>query len=205
MRWAVAVERRPGFSVTTHHAPVKIAARRTRPARHPVEQLLGKSLPSTPLDSSSGPVNLAQLATGSLVLLFLGDEMSGQSASADTSQCRSYREASLQFAALNVKIAAVCSLAPERTRLLARREGLPFPLISDPDLRLAWMLGLPTMRPAHEGCYRRLTLIAHQARVASVLYPVRVQHDAGQVMRWMLDSAERREHRASACHTPPGG
>jgi peroxiredoxin len=189
---------------------MKIATGRSRHTRHLDERLLGVTLPNPPLDCASGPVNRAQLAANSLVLFLHGHETSVQAGNADTSQCRSYREASLQFAALNVKIAAVCSLHPERTRAFARREGLPFPLISDPDLRLAWMLGLPRTALAEGRCRRRLTLIADRARIEHVLYPVRTpRREADQAMRWLLERqkarGDRGQGRAPCSRTPPSG
>jgi peroxiredoxin len=54
----------------------------------------------------------------------------------------------------------------------ADRLHLPFPLLSDADLRLAGALGLPTMPVNGLTLLKRLTLIIVDARIAKVFYPV---------------------------------
>jgi peroxiredoxin len=53
------------------------------------------------------------------------------------------------------------------------RLHLPFPLLADPQLRLADALRLPTFSTPETGrIYRRMTLIVHDDRIEHVFYPV---------------------------------
>jgi peroxiredoxin len=74
---------------------------------------------------------------------------------------------------------------------LAERLGLPYPVLSDPDLRLADALGLPTFEVAGMRLYRRLTFIARQARIVKVLYPVfPPDRNASDVLSWLAQDSE---------------
>lgn len=57
------------------------------------------------------------------------------------------------------------------SRFAARKE-ITFPLLSDPDLRLASTLGLPTFSAGELRLYKRLTLVADSGVIAKVFYPV---------------------------------
>lgn len=88
--------------------------------------------------------------------------------------------------------AAVYGLSSQN--LLHQREAvarlhLPFPLISDPHLDLAGMLGLPTFRAGDQRFFRRLTLVVTGGAIEHVFHPVfpPAQH-AGQVLTWLLGS-----------------
>lgn len=78
--------------------------------------------------------------------------------------------------------------------LLYQREAvarlhLPFPLISDPHLDLAALLGLPTFQVGDRWFFRRLTLVVTGGVIEHVFYPIFPpdQH-AGQVLTWLLSS-----------------
>jgi peroxiredoxin len=68
----------------------------------------------------------------------------------------------------------------------AERVGLPYPILSDPELRLAAALGLPTFEVAGMTLYRRITLIARRARIEKVFYPVfPPDRNAADVVAWL--------------------
>jgi peroxiredoxin len=72
------------------------------------------------------------------------------------------------------------------------REHISFPLLSDEDLRLGSALGLPTFEAEGRTFYKRLTLIAVEARIVKVFYPVfPPDRDAGEVLAWLGDRARR--------------
>jgi peroxiredoxin len=54
----------------------------------------------------------------------------------------------------------------------AHRVGLPYPILSDPELELAAALRLPTFEVAGMRLYRRLTMIARGGRIERVFYSV---------------------------------
>ena len=69
---------------------------------------------------------------------------------------------------------------------LARRLHLPYPLLSDPELRLAGALDLPTFRADGWTLYKRLTLVVDGATIEHVFYPVfPPDTHAAQVLDWL--------------------
>ena len=63
---------------------------------------------------------------------------------------------------------------------------MPFPVVSDPDLRLGAALGLPTFEISGLTLYKRFTLVAEDARIVKVFYPVfPPDANAGDVLRWL--------------------
>lgn len=71
-----------------------------------------------------------------------------------------------------------------------QRLHLPFPMISDPQLRLADALNLPAFSaPGHDRLYTRLTLVVRDGHIEHALYPIfppntSLTH-AQQVLRWL--------------------
>lgn len=71
---------------------------------------------------------------------------------------------------------------------MAARLGLPFPVLSDPALRLARSLGLPTFEAAGMELYMRLTLLIRNGRVVHWFYPVEAPGEhAERVLEWVRD------------------
>jgi peroxiredoxin len=68
----------------------------------------------------------------------------------------------------------------------ADRLGLPFEILSDPDLKVAEALRLPTFTPEHRRIYKRLTLILTDGRIEHAFYPIFPpnQH-ATHVLEWL--------------------
>jgi peroxiredoxin len=68
----------------------------------------------------------------------------------------------------------------------AEREHIPFPLLSDADLRLAESLDLPTFEVEGMRLYRRLTFVAEAGRIVKAFYPVfPPDRDAATVLGWL--------------------
>jgi peroxiredoxin len=89
----------------------------------------------------------------------------------------------------------------------AGREHIPYPLLSDGELRLADRLGLPTFEVAGMRLYRRLTFIAREGRIEKVLYPVfPPEHNVVQVLAWLEGSshAGRARKRSADARTRMG-
>ena len=63
---------------------------------------------------------------------------------------------------------------------------MPFPVISDPELRLRDAIGLPTFEIAGMTLYKRLALVARDGRIAKVFYPVfPPDRNADEVLAWI--------------------
>ena len=71
-------------------------------------------------------------------------------------------------------------------RLLSRRLGLPFPLLSDADFRLTDALGLPWFEAAGQRLLKPLTMIISGGVIEHVFYPVfPPDTHAGEVLSWL--------------------
>ena len=71
----------------------------------------------------------------------------------------------------------------------AERLRLPFPLVADPELRLAEALDLPVFSVEGMRLYKRLTLVARAATIVKVFYPVfPPDRNAGDVPAWLEES-----------------
>jgi peroxiredoxin len=66
------------------------------------------------------------------------------------------------------------------------RLELPFAMLSDPDLRLAAALRLPTFSADGIRLYTRLTMVVREARIEHVFYPVfPPDRHADEVLAWL--------------------
>jgi peroxiredoxin len=103
-----------------------------------------------------------------------------------TPQACSYRDALAGFDRLGAAIVGISAQTAAEQAEFAAREHIPFPLLSDPDLRLATALALPTFEVEGRTLYRRLTLVAEKARIVKTFYPVfPPDRDAATVFAWL--------------------
>ena len=80
----------------------------------------------------------------------------------------------------------ISAQAPAEQAEFAAREHIPFPLLADPERRLAARSACRPSRPGALTLYRRLTLIAEEGRVIKVFYPVfPPDRDAAEVLGWL--------------------
>jgi peroxiredoxin len=164
------------------------------------DHLRGMEVPSVTLSSTLGEaLNLAG-ATERLAVVYVyprtgvpgeplpegWDEIPG--ARGCTPQSCAFRDHVLELAAYGASVLGLSAQPHEEQREFAGREHIPYPLLSDPDMQLAHLLGLPTFEAAGRSYYRRLTLIAHQRRIAKVFYPVFPPHrNPADVLDWLAD------------------
>jgi peroxiredoxin len=159
------------------------------------DHLVGLELPDLVLESSAGPVNVRDLdvlyvypRTGKPgePLLPGWDETPG--ARGCTPQSCAFRDLHGELAALGVRVAGLSVQSVDDQREFAERNAMPFPVISDPERKLGAALGLPTFEIAGLTLYRRITLVAEDARIVKVFYPVfPPDANAGDVLRWLRD------------------
>ena len=72
---------------------------------------------------------------------------------------------------------------------MAARLHLPFPVLSDEELRLAEALRLPTMEVAGLTLIKRLALVVDDGRITHVFYPVfPPDRNAGDVLAWLKEN-----------------
>jgi peroxiredoxin len=105
-----------------------------------------------------------------------------------TPQSCAFRDHVLELAAYGASVLGVSTQAHDEQCEFAAREHIPYPLLSDSELRLAQTLGLPTFQAGGRDYYRRLTFVAHERRIAKVFYPVFPPHrNPAEVLDWLAD------------------
>jgi peroxiredoxin len=162
------------------------------------DHLAGMTVPALALPATSGDaVDVAELAAGRLVAYLYPrtgrpgaplpdgwDDVPG--ARGCTPQSCSYRDALAEFERLGAAVVGNSAQSPAEQAAFATREHIPFPLLSDPGLRLAEALRLPTFEVAGMTLYRRLTLVAEAGRIVKAFYPVfPPDRAADEVRAWL--------------------
>jgi peroxiredoxin len=108
-----------------------------------------------------------------------------------TPQSCAYRDALAEFERLAATVVGISAQAPEEQREFAAREHIPFPLLSDANLRLRDELRLPIFEVDGMTLYKRLTLIAETGRIVKSFYPVfPPDRDATEVLAWLRARAK---------------
>ncbi|HXF31720.1 MAG TPA: peroxiredoxin [Solirubrobacterales bacterium] len=173
----------------------------------PTDDGAADHLPGTPVPdlslpaTSGGEVDLAELATGLLVAYVYPrtgvpgeplpqgwDDIPG--ARGCTPQSCSYRDSLAAFEAHGARLVGISAQSAAEQAEFATREHIPYPLLADPDLRLAAALGLPTFEVEIAGedatLYKRLTFVAEEGVIVKAFYPVfPPDRDATEVLGWL--------------------
>jgi peroxiredoxin len=103
-----------------------------------------------------------------------------------TAQSCGYRDRLVELERHGAAVAGLSGQSEEDQREFAFREQITFPLLSDPELKLAELLGLPTFEADGITFYKRLTMIAARGEIAKCFYPVfPPDRDAADVVSWL--------------------
>lgn len=103
-----------------------------------------------------------------------------------TPQSCAYRDSLAEFERLGATVVGVSAQTAVEQREFAAREHIPFPLLSDPDLRLAAALRLPTFEVESMTLYKRLTFVAEAGRIVKAFHPVfPPDRNAAEVLAWL--------------------
>ena len=104
-----------------------------------------------------------------------------------TPQTCSFRDLFAELKAAGAKhVFGLSTLSNEYQTEMASRLHLPFPVLSDEQLKLTRALDLPTMQVAGLTMMKRLALIVDNARITHVFYPVfPPDRNAGDVLEWL--------------------
>src|SRR4249919_1813332 len=119
------------------------------------DHLTGMAMPAIVLDSSQGPVDLAEFAAERAVIyIYPHTGVPGEplpegwdafpGARGCTPESCGFRDHAAELAAHGAGVAGLSSQTPEEQVELAERLHLPFPVIADPERRLGAAIGLPT-------------------------------------------------------------
>src|SRR5436190_2375281 len=154
------------------------------------DHLVGLELPSLVLESSLGDVNVRdfdviyiypQSGRPGVPLLPGWDETPG--ARGCTPQSCAFRDL---YPDLGVPVAGLSAQPLDDQMEFAERNRMPFPVIADPERRLGAALDLPTFEIQGYVLYKRLTLVAEDARIVKVFYPVfPPDRNAGEVLDYL--------------------
>jgi peroxiredoxin len=176
----------------------------TLPANLPAPQddgaadhLPGMRIPALHLESSMGPVDLAELASERAVIYLYPktgtpgeplvpgwDEFPG--ARGCTPESCGFRDHAADLAGLGARVAGLSGQTLAEQVAFAERNRMPFPVIADPGMRLREALDLPTFELHGVTYLRRLTLVAEQGVIAKAFYPVfPPDRHAAEVLAWL--------------------
>ena len=154
------------------------------------DHLVGLELPDLTLESSQGAVNVREFDVVYVYpragrpgrdMLPGWDETPG--ARGCTPQSCAFRDL---YPELGVPVAGLSAQTLDDQQEFAERNRMPFPVIADPEMKLGAALRLPTFQIAGQTLYKRLTLVAQNARVVKVFYPVfPPDANAGEVVEWL--------------------
>lgn len=154
-------------------------------------RLVGLEVPVLELRFAvEGWVSLAALAScHSLVVFFYPGVQSrtgaGEEVDEDTVRAWAWRERDVELGELGFMVVGVSTQSPVVQTRFAWRELLGYMLLSDGELELAGVLGLPTRTVAGQRVYQPLTLVVTDGRVARVFYPVDPACEAAKVTGWI--------------------
>ncbi len=164
------------------------------------DHLPGRILPSAQLRSTQGGTpDLGQLTERlTVVYVYPSTGVPGQplpegwneipGARGCTPQSCAFRDHVLELAAYGASVLGLSSQPHREQSEFARREHIPYPLLSDGEMRLAEELHLPTFQADGRRFYRRLTFVARERRIAKVFYPVfPPQQNAAEVLAWLAE------------------
>jgi predicted ATPase/DNA-binding SARP family transcriptional activator/peroxiredoxin len=161
------------------------------------DHLVGLPIPAVVLDSTQGPLDLAELAAERLVLYVQpGTTGPGQATLPGlseipgglgcTPQALAFRDHAAELAALRTRVAGLSVLTPDSLVAFSEANRIPFAVIADHERRLEAALQLPTFEVAGITLYRRVTLIAEGGTIVKVFHPVfPPERNADEVIAWI--------------------
>ena len=110
-----------------------------------------------------------------------------------TPQACAYRDQHAEFAALSATLYGLSTQDTEYQQEAVFRLHLPFPLLSDAQLKFTRALRLPTFTFEGLELIKRLTLIIRAGRIEQVFYPVFPSNaDAARVVEWLTTHSSGR-------------
>jgi len=163
-----------------------------------VDHLQGMTVPAIELESSVGPVDLAEFGAERAVLyVYPRTGLPGRQVPAEwdaipgargcTPQSCGFRDHFEELRQLGIRVAGLSTQSLIEQIELSERLGILHPVISDPNRKLGDALGLPTFEFDDALLYKRLTLVFETGRVSKVFYPVfPPDRNAEEVIAWLV-------------------
>jgi peroxiredoxin len=137
------------------------------------------------------PLNLGEFAATFPVVVYLypgggsSPEEGMDAARMDALQHRAFRDHGPDLDAHGYCAIGISSRSVSLLGESALAEGISHGLLSDPGLRVAAGLGLPTFELDGACWYHRLTFVAAGGRIQKAFFPVSAGRSAAQVIAWM--------------------
>jgi peroxiredoxin len=163
------------------------------------DDLPGRRLPALRLASTAGgEVDLAEAASSGALVLFAfphagrpgerlppgWDAIPG--ARGCTPQSCVFRDEHGALTDLGARVLGLSAQPLDDLCEVAGRLGLPYPLLSDPELALARALGMPELAVGGARMYARLTMVVRGGAIVKVFYPVfPPDRNAAEVIAWL--------------------
>ena len=160
--------------------------------------LVGMKLPALALEATSGsPVRLDQLSTPwTVIYAYPRTGLPDQAPPPDwdaipgargcTPQNCAFRDRAEALRSLGASIYGLSTQTTDYQREMATRLHLPYPVVSDADLKLTHALRLPTFHYRGLTLLRRFCLIVRGTTIAHVIYPVFPSNaDAPAALEWL--------------------
>ena len=168
------------------------------------DRLLGETLPPIALPSTQGERIDLSIIPGYVVLycypltgqpdipLPTGwDEIPG--ARGCTPQSCAFRDLHQELNALGARVFGLSTQSTAYQTEAVDRLHLPFPLLSDADLRFAMALKLPMFEIDRQSLIKRVTLIVKSGKIVKVFYPVfPPDRNADEVISWLKTARQSR-------------
>ena len=159
--------------------------------------LVGRMLPQLTLESSQGPVSLRALSTERLVLYVYPrtgrperptpaewDAIPG--ARGCTPQSCGFRDRLPDLEELGAEVAGLSAQPLGEQLEFAERNHISYPVIADPERKLAAALALPTFEFEETTLYKRVTLVVEACAIVHVFYPVfPPDQNVNEVVEWL--------------------
>ncbi|HEU0027959.1 MAG TPA: peroxiredoxin [Ktedonobacterales bacterium] len=162
--------------------------------------LVGMALPHVTLAATDGTaVDLAARAGRTVVYCYPRTGRPGEPSPAGwdeipgargcTPQSCAFRDHHAEIRAQGAEVFGLSAQTTDYQREAAERLRLPFPLLSDAELRFASALRLPTFMVEGMTLLKRVTLILRNGRIEHVFYPVfPPDANAAAVLRWLAEN-----------------
>lgn len=166
------------------------------------DHLWGLALPSVTLAATDGSrVDLASLPGLSVVYAYPRTGAPGETPDDDwnlipgargcTPQSCGFRDHHAEITALGARVFGLSTQSTANQREAAERLHLPFPLLSDAELRLTTALSLPTFEFRGMTLIKRMTLFIRDGWIEDLIYPVfPPDQNANQALAWLTGQAQ---------------
>jgi peroxiredoxin len=115
--------------------------------------------------------------------------MDGQAVGPDEQRAVQWAHHDEELVRMKHEVIAISTQSAIEQARFACRDPLPYVLLSDPRLKLAELLGLPTTGSRMERVYEPLTIVVRNERIVRVFYPIDPASETRLVMRWIRDNA----------------